>query len=383
MSWHKVPKGKGGGWEVRWRQGGRQRSTTVHSRADAAALDGEIKRRKRLGTLAQLDAGTVLLSDFGAEWWERSVQKRLARSTRQRYSEVWDLHVLPRLGDYQLRELKAGVVEDDLVAAMLTAGVGVDTVRTGFYMLRSCLSYAVRRELIPYNPAREVELPRRTRRAVRPIGPVVIELMRHHLGQRDQLLLSLMGYQGLRPGEVLALTDDRISKRTMHVERSISFGEEKDTKTHRDRTVNLLAPVATELAEYRLATDKERLAGGGLLFPRADGQPWRNTDYRNWRRRTFKPAYRVALGLDEKADTPRPYHLRHTFVSMLIAEGHTIAYVAAQAGHSPEECARTYLHLFDEHQGASVGERVKAEHAIRAARVEAAAKLAAASEERR
>jgi hypothetical protein len=56
-------------------------------------------------------------------------------------------------------------------------------------------------------------------------------------------------------------------------------------------------------------------------------------------------------------------------VSLLIAEGRTIAYVAAQAGHSPEECARTYLHLFDEHQDAEPAERVTAEEAIREARV--------------
>jgi hypothetical protein len=56
-------------------------------------------------------------------------------------------------------------------------------------------------------------------------------------------------------------------------------------------------------------------------------------------------------------------------VSLLIAEGRTIAYVAAQAGHSPEEWARTYLHLFEEHQDQDPGERASAEDAIRAARV--------------
>jgi integrase len=122
------------------------------------------------------------------------------------------------------------------------------------------------------------------------------------------------------------------------------------------------------LAAYRLATAKERL-GSRYLFPRADGQPWRDHDFRNWRRRTFKPAARSALQLGENDATPRPYDLRHTFVSLLIAEGRTIAYVAAQAGHSAEECARTYLHLFDEHQDQDPGERLSAEDAIRAARV--------------
>jgi hypothetical protein len=41
----------------------------------------------------------------------------------------------------------------------------------------------------------------------------------------------------------------------------------------------------------------------------------------------------------------RPYDLRHSFVSLLIAEGRTVIDVAGQAGHSPETCLRYYAHL--------------------------------------
>jgi hypothetical protein len=57
-------------------------------------------------------------------------------------------------------------------------------------------------------------------------------------------------------------------------------------------------------------------------------------------------AARAALGLAENVRPPRPYYLWHTFPSLRIAEGRTIVYVAAQTGHSPEECATAYLHLF-------------------------------------
>jgi integrase len=368
MSCRKVPDEKGGGYEVRWRQGTRHRSRTFRSKEDARAFDREVQRRARLGNLADLDAGTELLADFGTEWWRNSVQERLAASTRLRYAEVWDGHVLPRLGDYQLRQLRAGLIEDELVGAMLADGVGLPTVRKAFYMLRSCLSYAVRRDLLPYNPAREVGLPKGVRRTVKPLSPETVERIRARVSLRDATLLSLMYGAGLRPGEALALRDDSIRERTLLVESSISFGTEKDTKTRKARAVRLLAPIAQDLAAYRLATAKERL-DSRYLFPRRDGEPWRDHDFRNWRRRVFKPAARQALGLDEGDPTPRPYDLRHTFVSLLIAEGRTIAYVAAQAGHSAEECARTYLHLFDEHQDEDPRKRVSAEEAIRAARV--------------
>ena len=47
----------------------------------------------------------------------------------------------------------------------------------------------------------------------------------------------------------------------------------------------------------------------------------------------------------------RPYDLRHSFVSLLIAEGRTVIDVAQQAGHSPETCLRYYAHLFAEFVG--------------------------------
>jgi integrase len=61
---------------------------------------------------------------------------------------------------------------------------------------------------------------------------------------------------------------------------------------------------------------------------------------RNWRRRVFQPAAE-APGLE----TIRPYDLRHSFVSLLIAERRTIVDVARQAGHSPSMALNTYGHV--------------------------------------
>jgi hypothetical protein len=52
-------------------------------------------------------------------------------------------------------------------------------------------------------------------------------------------------------------------------------------------------------------------------------------------------------------------------VSLLIQEGGSVVEVARQAGHSPEECLRTYAHVFEEFDP---GDRTPAEDRIRAAR---------------
>ena len=64
---------------------------------------------------------------------------------------------------------------------------------------------------------------------------------------------------------------------------------------------------------------------------------------------------------------PRPYALRHSFVSLLIAEGHNVVEVARQAGHSPKMALDTYAHVFEEFDPA---ERINAADRIRKAREE-------------
>ena len=50
---------------------------------------------------------------------------------------------------------------------------------------------------------------------------------------------------------------------------------------------------------------------------------------------------------------PRPCDLRHSFASLLLAEGRTVHYVAAQLGHSPALTLSTYGHLIAEYAEAA------------------------------
>lgn len=67
-----------------------------------------------------------------------------------------------------------------------------------------------------------------------------------------------------------------------------------------------------------------------------------------WRVDRWAPACRDA-GLEE---LPRPYDLRHSFASMLLAEGRHPLYVARQLGYSLAVLLNTYAHLIDEYADA-------------------------------
>jgi integrase len=163
----------------------------------------------------------------------------------------------------------------------------------------------------------------------------------------------------LRPGEALGLTWGDIRERTILVERALALGRIKTTKTGQTRTVRLLAPLVADLAQWRLAQGRpdER----ALVFPNKAGSTWSDMTWRNWRRRVFA---RVAKEVGLKT-TARPYDLRHSFVSLLLAEGAPVVEVARQAGHSPTMTLSTYAHLFEELAGT---ERRSAEDEIRRVR---------------
>jgi integrase len=120
------------------------------------------------------------------------------------------------------------------------------------------------------------------------------------------------------------------------------------------------------------------------VFPHPSGGPWTKNLWGNWRRREFQPAAAAAgLGTYErtlryvtvggvrrkrerqKYEGPRPYDLRHTFASLLLAEGRAIHYVAEQLGHGAAQTLRTYGHVIADYRDR---QGIDAECEIRAAR---------------
>jgi integrase len=257
-------------WRVRWREGGHNRVRHFDRKRDAESFDAEIRRRKRLGELGLLEAGRETLADFAREWFERYARPKLARRTLEGYAVLFDAYLLPRLGGFALRELNPEIVQR-LRADLASEGKGDATIRKTLVLLQGILERAVEWERIPRNPVKTVDKPSQKRkRAVRPLAPAEIERLRNVLGQRDRTLVSVLAYAGVRPGEALALTWADVGERTLLVEKALEVdGEAKDTKTSRWRTVELLAPLAQDLNEWRLVSG--RPADAALLFPASHG----------------------------------------------------------------------------------------------------------------
>jgi integrase len=204
-----------------------------------------------------------------------------------------------------------------------------------------------------------VKKARRPRREeVRALSPGTIEAMRSALGTRDAALISVLAYAGLRPGEALGLRWGDIRERTILVQRSVSLGEEADTKTRQHRTVRLLPPLTADLRAWHVAAG--RPDDSEFVFPGKNGKPWTQAAYQSWRRRAFRRAT-LSAGLTHA----RPYDLRHSFASLLLHEGRSVIYVARQLGHDARLTLTRYGHVMDELEDAP---RIEAEVAIAHAR---------------
>jgi integrase len=257
--------------------------------------------------------------------WDLHADPNLAQATLELYAMLWDTHILPRLGQVALRDLTPELIQRFRVE-LEAAGTGPASVRKALTLLHGILQRACEWGRLTSNPVAAVRKPpARRSRTITPLPPTTVERIRHKLlaaGRlRDATLVSVLAYAGLRPGEVLALKWRHVRERTLLVEGAVSLGELKDTKTGHHRTVKLLAPLAHDIAEWRIARGSPE--DDELVFPGHDGTPWTRVVYQNWRRRIYNPTA-TASGVH----SPRPYDLRHSFVSLLIQEGRSVVEVA-------------------------------------------------------
>lgn len=338
MSVQRTPKG----WVVRWwAPDGKHPSRTFPTKREAEAFDADTKRAKRHGQLgrfqAEMEGGRKTLAEVGQEF-NRVVVSQKQPKTQRLYKWLWNKFIDPELGALPIAAIDVVRIEEWL----LELKTGTIAKRKAIALLSQVFKFARKRRYVAENPCELAERPRPpAREPVKPLHPIEVEKVRGGLlraGRHgDATLVSAMAYAGLRPGEALRLGPSDVTQK-LRVEA---------TKTNTFRFPDLLSPVAADLAEWRLKLGP----GYDVLFPSQRGKAWSESVYSNWRRRVWH----------EFSDT-NPKDLRHTFVSLLLADpGYSRTEAAEQAGHSLEVQSATYAHPFPPG---------KAEDVIRAARAE-------------
>ena len=338
-------------WEIRYNDAGRgsaYRNRRFDRKEDAQTFLDEMRRRRRLGDLAESEWSRRPVRELALDWWALYVRPNLSPRTQRDYEKLLDRHIIPRLGTHRLREVTVPVV-DDFRAKLLAAGVGDSQTRQALAVLSGMFTYAEQRDRVSKNPVRLVKKPSgRRKRAVVCLPPLTVELARRLLLEDkrygDAALVCLLAYAGPRPQEALALEWRHVRERTVLWEQKNVDGEIlAGQKTgRRPRTTPLWAPLRDDLRAWQVRSGLRT----GLVFPNNRGGPFTDTHWGNWSERIWKPL-RERLEVNEP-----PYGLRHSYTSLRIREGASIPELAEELGHSPLMTLTTYAHVIDELRGA-------------------------------
>jgi integrase len=266
------------------------------------------------------------------------------------------------IGDRKLRELTGGKVErfcDDLK----DAGIAVPTVRKILGTLKLVLRYAVSRDLVAMNVARDVKVIGRRDQGPKKIVPPTKEAMKQLIAAADpdfRVKLIVACATGARAGEFHALRWRHLDLKRgeLKIETRVdAHGEEDVTKTAAGmRDVPLGAHVVAVLKEWKLRTKYKQ--PDHLIFPNWRGRYEGHDTMVKWK---FHPLFDKleALHAADPDAHPKPpprfnwHALRHFAISCWIEAGLSPKTVQTFAGHSSMQMTMDrYGHLFksEDHQ---------------------------------
>ncbi|MFN0090314.1 MAG: tyrosine-type recombinase/integrase [Acidimicrobiales bacterium] len=250
--------------------------------------------------------------------------------------------MLPTFGPRTLSSIQRSDIQ--AWASTLAGRLAPTTVATVYKELAGVFREAVHDGVLNVSPCRRISLPKPAHGQITPLLVEQVHRIVEHTPVRYQALMVLCAGCGLRQGEALGLTVDRVDflRRTVRIDRQMltpargtpRFGPPKTPASV--RTVPLPRIVGDRMAAHLTVFGE---GPDRLLFTSAAGAPLR----RNWTggmmRRTV-----AAAGLPA---TVTMHDLRHFYASLLIAEGQSVKVVQNRLGHrSAVETLDVYGHLW-------------------------------------
>ncbi len=334
-----------GKYVVDWRDGaGVRHWKTFDKKTEADAHRDKVGPEARQRVTPTVPAASTL-REYAAHW-QPLIAHTVKPRTLARYTEILDLHVLPRFEKMRVRDLDRGRIKL-LLADKLSAGLQKRTVRNIQSVLRTMLNAAIEDGLIASNPAAQLGrvLKLTVSKATTQEEIKAMTKAQRHLflatawqeTPRYYPLFFVLAGTGMRLGEALALQADDVdyAGKTIRIARAFSEDGTLDTpKSGHGRTVE----VSQSLADTLAAHDVKRLEDK-LIYRWAELPPWLFVTKTGT---PLDPANvrRSMQSLLKKAKLPlhfTPHCLRHTYASILLADGVSPVYVQEQLGHATIE----------------------------------------------
>ena len=360
-----LTKGKETRYDCSWWAGGKKRSKTFATKHAAARFLTSVVKEIQEGTYQQ--TRRVSMSEVFNEWEKHLLMRRqqglLKFSSLKSYRSVLHRHLDPAFGAYRSDRFTVDAVqawERRCASALGDKGQTARSFNHRLAVLRSVVAWArgPGQRYLAHDPLvgmKTLPTPKREPKFLEPYE--LAALLDAATGVRDQTILYLASYSGVRRGELFGLQWrdlDETSNR-LHVQRAVYQGTIGRPKTkHSERRVDLPQPIVARLLAYKKEFPP---MGKGFLFRSDSGK---HLDPDQWFFKVFQPTVqRAGLNVEPRASDENEeelheqsiglHSLRHTYASLLAAQGENILYVKKQLGHaSINITADLYSHLFRE-----------------------------------
>lgn len=349
-----VEKRGPGRWRARYYgPDGKERSKTFSRRVEAEQFLAEKSVEMRTGTYVDPQDARTTLRDYAEAW--RAAQVHRASTADVTESNL-RRHIYPTFGHRGLSTIRPTEVQGWV--KLLTDELAPSTVASCYRLLSTVYKAAMADRMVTSTPCVGVRLPKQPKVRIVPLAVPAVRALQEAMPDRARGTVAVAAGAGLRQGEVLGLSVDRVNflRRELTVDRQLVtpkkgvpvLGPPKTAASYRTiplpRTV--VDALAAHIASYPLRelevfnSITQRVERVELLFTNTAGEPWRRNRFaeiwRNAARRTEVP----------EADF---HDLRHHHASLLIAAGCSVKVVQAQLGHAnASETLDTYSHLWPE-----------------------------------
>jgi len=339
------PKGSGIYWLKIDHKGKRKSKKIGTDKKKAEQLAKILEGKIAAGDLGVLKEKTgesqvKTFGDYADMWSNLIIPATCKNSTIRDYRGHLKKHVLPVFNDRPIDKITRLDIKTFLTEK-LSKGCSKSLTDTLKSIFGGIFTLAIDEGIITSNPTYKIQYTKKEtnikRYKINPYSAEELDLLlqtfKKHRPNHFPLALTL-SRTGMRIGEALALqwSDIDFHNRLIHIQRNWTHSVlEQSTKTGKDRKIDMSLQLTETLHKWRIHKKERALKEGRSeifqwVFPSKAGTP---QDSPNWKNRVLNKMIEKS-GLRKI----RTHDLRHTFATLLIQNGESLAYIRDQLGHS-------------------------------------------------
>ena len=316
----------------------------------------EVKQKTKEAEIAFLQNGSTRFQatnittykELASLWWE-SYKHTVKPNTQLNVRRLLDNHILPLFGSYKLDKLTTPLIQNVVNKLADKTNKGEDGAFLYYDSLHALnkriLQYGVVMQAIPFNPAREVILPRNTQKAKREkVKHFENQELKKFLDYLDSLNLDKFRYYyentlykfllatGCRINEALALSwsDIDLDNAVVHITKTLNYKQETNSPKSKSslRDIDIDQATVSMLKQYKRRQVQEAWQLGRsetVVFSDFIHEYPNNRTLQTRLRTHFKRANVTNIGF---------HGFRHTHASLLLNSGIPYKELQHRLGHS-------------------------------------------------